>query len=133
MLKKVIEWCKSVFTKDNVKRFIHEAELSVVATASTTVNGFINNPANQAAAREAVFAVAKDGLSGNEALDAAVGRLKDAGLAAGRVVRSRSSNERDWDFHPRPTERVALNVPPSCLAYPRARWGGRHLRCVRLP
>ena len=84
MFKKVIEWCKSVFTKDNVKRFIHEAELSVVATASTTVNGFINNPANQVAAREAVFAVAKDGLSGNEALDAAVGRLKDAGLAAGR-------------------------------------------------
>ena len=84
MFKKVIEWCKSVFTKDNVKRFIHEAELSVVATASTTVNGFVNDPANQAAAREAVFAVAKDGLSGNEALDAAVGRLKDAGIAAGR-------------------------------------------------
>ena len=84
MFKKVIEWCMSVFTKDNVKRFIHEAELSVVATASTTVNGFVNNPANQVAAREAVFAVAKDGLSGNEALDAAVGRLKDAGLAAGR-------------------------------------------------
>ena len=84
MFKKIIEWCKSVFTKDNVKRFVHEMELSVVATASTTVNGFINNPANQAAAREAVFAVAKDGLSGNEALDAAVGRLKDAGLAAGR-------------------------------------------------
>ena len=84
MFKKIIEWLKSVFTKDNVKRFVHEMELSVVATASTTVNGFINNPANQAAAREAVFAVAKDGLSGNEALDAAVGRLKDAGLAAGR-------------------------------------------------
>ena len=84
MFKKVIEWCKSVFPKDNVKRFIHEAELSVVATASTTVNGFVNDPANQAAAREAVFAVAKDGLSGNEALDAAVGRLKDAGIAAGR-------------------------------------------------
>ena len=83
MLKKVIEWIKSVFTKDNVKQFIHEAELSVVATASTTVNGFVNDPANQAAAREAVFAVAKDGLLGNEALDAAVGRLKDAGLAAG--------------------------------------------------
>ena len=83
MFKKVIDWIKSVFTKDNVKRFVHEMELSVVATASTTVNGFINNPANQAAAREAIFAVAKDGLSGNEALDAAVGRLKDAGLAAG--------------------------------------------------
>ena len=84
MFKKVIEWIKSVFTKDNVKRFIHEAELSVVATASTTVNGFVNDSANQAAAREAVFAVAKDGLSGNEALDAAVGRLKAAGIAAGR-------------------------------------------------
>ena len=84
MFKKVIDWIKSVFTKDNVKRFVHEMELSVVATASTTVNGFINDPANQAAAREAVFAVAKDGLSGNEALDAAVGRLKSAGIAAGR-------------------------------------------------
>ena len=84
MFSKIACWIKSVLTKDNVKRFIHEAELSVVATASTTVNGFINNPANQVAAREAVFAVAKDGLSGNEALDAAVGRLKDAGLAAGR-------------------------------------------------
>ena len=84
MFSKIVSWIKSVFTKDNVKRFIHEAELSVVATASTTVNGFINNPANQAAAREAVFAVAKDGLSGNEALDAAVGRLKSAGIAAGR-------------------------------------------------
>ena len=84
MFSKIVSWIKSVFTKDNVKRFIHEAELSVVATASTTVNGFINNPANQAAAREAVFAVAKDGLSGNEALDAAVGRLKAAGIATGR-------------------------------------------------
>ena len=84
MFKKVIEWIRSVFTKDNVKRFIHEAELSVVATASTTVNGVVNDPANQTAAREAVFAVAKDGLSGNEALDAAVERLKDTGLAAGR-------------------------------------------------
>ena len=84
MFTKIASWIKSVFTKDNVKRFIHEAELSVVATASTTVNGFVNDPANQAAAREAVFAVAKDGLSGNEALDAAVGRLKAAGLAAVR-------------------------------------------------
>ena len=40
--------------------------------------------ASGCAAREAVFAVAKDGLSGNEALDAAVGRLKSAGIAAGR-------------------------------------------------
>ena len=84
MFSKIVSWIKSVFTKDNVKRFIHEAELSVVVPASTTVNGFVNDPANQAAAREAVFAVAKDGLSGNEALDAAVGRLKSAGIAAGR-------------------------------------------------
>ena len=84
MFSKIVSWIKSVFTKDNAKRFVHEIELSVVATASTTVNGFVNDPANQAAAREAVFAVAKDGLSGNEALDAAVVRLKSAGLAAGR-------------------------------------------------
>ena len=84
MFKQVVSWIKSVFTNDNAKRFLHDVELSVVARASTTVNGFVNDPANQAAAREAVFAVAKDGLSGNEALDAAVGRLKDAGLAAGR-------------------------------------------------
>ena len=84
MFSKIVSWIKSVFTEDNVKRFVHEMELSVVATASTTVNGFVNDPANQAAAREAVFAVAKDGLSGNEALDAAVGRLKAAGIAAGR-------------------------------------------------
>ena len=37
MLSKIVSWIKSVFTKDNVKRFIHKAELSVVATASTTV------------------------------------------------------------------------------------------------
>ena len=84
MFGKIVSWIKSVFTKDNAKRFVHEVELSVVATASTTVNGFVNDPANQAAAREAVFAVAKDGLSGNDALDAAVGRLKSAGIAAGR-------------------------------------------------
>ena len=84
MFGKIVSWIKSVFTKDNAKRFVHEVELSVVATASTTVNGFVNDPANQAAAREAVFTVAKDGLSGNEALDAAVGRLRSAGIAAGR-------------------------------------------------
>ena len=84
MFGKIVSWIKSVFTKDNAKRFVHEVELSVVATASTTVNGFVNDPANQVAAREAVFAVAKDGLSGNEALDAAVARLKAAGIAAGR-------------------------------------------------
>ena len=84
VIKDILRWIKSVFTKDNAKRFVHEVELSVVATTSETVNKFVNDADNQAAAREAVFAVAKDGLSGNEALDAAVGRLKAAGLAAGR-------------------------------------------------
>ena len=50
VIRDILSWIKSVFTKDNVKRFIHEAELSVVVTASTTVNGFVNDPANQAAA-----------------------------------------------------------------------------------
>ena len=58
--------------------------LRPVATASTAANAFVNDPANQLAARDAVMAVARDGLSGNEALDAAVKRLRDAGLAAGR-------------------------------------------------
>ena len=53
MFKKIVSWIKSVFTKDNVKRFVHEMELSVVATASTTVNGFVNDPANQACTVEA--------------------------------------------------------------------------------
>ena len=84
MLKKVVGWFKSLFTKARVEKVAHEVHQTVVATASTTVNSFINDPNNQAAAREVVTAVAKDGLSGNEALDAAVNRLKDAGIAAGR-------------------------------------------------
>ena len=84
MLKKIVSWFKSLFTKENAQKFAQEVHQTVVATASTTVNGFLNDPNNQAAAREVVMAVAKDGLSGNEALDAAVNRLKDAGLAAGR-------------------------------------------------
>ena len=41
-------------------------------------------------------------------------------------------NERDWDSPPRPAERVAMSVPPSCPVCPHARLGGRLLRCVRL-
>ena len=41
-------------------------------------------------------------------------------------------NGGSWDFHPRPAERVALSVPPSCLDCPCARRSGRLLRCVRL-
>ena len=80
MLKKIVGWFKSIFTK----KIATEVRQTVVATASETVNKFVNDADNQAAARDAVIAVAKDGLSGNEALDAAVGRLKAAGLAAGR-------------------------------------------------
>ena len=84
MFKKIASWFKSLFTKENAQKLVRGMRTTVVATASTAVNAFVNDPANQAAAREAVFAVAKDGLSGNEALDAAVGRLKSAGIAAGR-------------------------------------------------
>ena len=80
MFKKVIGWFKALFTKELAK----EVKKTVVATTSATVNEFVNDPENQAAARDAVFAVAKDGLDGNDALDAAVGRLKVAGIAAGR-------------------------------------------------
>ena len=80
MFKKIVGWFKSIFAK----KVATEVRQTVVATASETVNRFVNDADNQAAARDAVIAVAKDGLSGNEALDAAVGRLKAAGLAAGR-------------------------------------------------
>ena len=84
MFKKVIGWFKALFTKENAKKLASEIRQTMVATTSATVNEFVNDPANQAAARDAVFAVAKDGLDGNDALDAAVGRLKAAGIAAGR-------------------------------------------------
>ena len=80
MFKKIVGWFKSIFAK----KIATEVRQTVVATASETVNRFVNDADNQAAARDAVIAVAKDGLSGNEALDAAVGRLTAAGLAAGR-------------------------------------------------
>ena len=86
MLSKIINWFKSLFTKENAQKIAQEVHQTMIATASATVNGFVNDPANQAAARDVVLAVAKDGLAGNEALDAAVNRLKDAGLAAGRTA-----------------------------------------------
>ena len=84
MIRRIAEWFKSLFTKENARKLAQEVRQTVVATASETVNGFINDPKNQAAARDVVAAVAKDGLSGNEALDAAVNRLRDAGIAAGK-------------------------------------------------
>ena len=79
-MSKIVSWFKALFTKENSRQFGQ----TVIATASTTVNAFVNDADNQAAARDAVIAVAKDGLSGNAALDAAVERLKAAGIAAGR-------------------------------------------------
>ena len=79
MFKKIASWFKALFTKELAK----EVKKTMVATTSATVNEFVNDPANQAA-RDAVIAVAKDGLDGNDALDAAVERLKAAGIAAGR-------------------------------------------------
>ena len=84
MFKKVIGWVKALYTKENAKKLAKEVKKTMVATTSATVNDFVNDPANQTAARDAVIAVAKDGLNGNAALDAAVGRLKAAGIAAGR-------------------------------------------------
>ena len=84
MFKKITSWFKALFTKENAKKLAKEVKKTMVATTSVAVNEFLNDPANQAAARDAVIAVAKDGLDGNDALDAAVERLKVAGIAAGR-------------------------------------------------
>ena len=80
MFKKIASWFKALFANEIAR----EVKKTMVATTSATVNEFVNDPANQAAARDAVIAVAKDGLDGNDALDAAVERLKAAGIAAGR-------------------------------------------------
>ena len=79
-MSKIVSWFKALLTKENARQFGQ----TVIATASTTVNAFVNDADNQASARDAVIAVAKDGLDGNDALDAAVERLKAAGIAAGR-------------------------------------------------
>ena len=84
MLKKIVGWFKSLFTKENAKKLAEEVHQTVVATASTAVNEFVNDPANQAAAKEAVLTVAKSGVTGNQALNDAVNFLKGRGLAKGR-------------------------------------------------
>lgn len=83
MWNKIKNWFKSVFSKENGKAAVEEARQAVVTTASETVNSFVNDPANQAAAFEAVKAVATKGLGNNKALDAAVALLKERGIAAG--------------------------------------------------
>ena len=61
MFKKVIGWFKALFTKEVAR----EVKKTMVATTSAGVNGLLSDPANRAAARAAVIAVAKDGLDGN--------------------------------------------------------------------
>ena len=84
MLKKIVGWFKSLFTKENAKRIAEEVHQTVVATASAALNEFVNDPGNQALAKEAVLAVAKSGATGNRALNDAVNLLKEKGLAKGR-------------------------------------------------
>ena len=84
MLKKIIGWFKSLFTKENAKRIAEEVHQTVVATASVALNEFVNDPENQALAKEAVLTVAQSGVTGNQALNDAVNYLKQKGLAKGR-------------------------------------------------
>ena len=84
MIKKVIKWFKSLFSNENAKTLAEEVHQTVIATASSALNEFINDPANQAAAKEAVQAVAKSGVTGNQALNDAVNFLKGRGLDQGR-------------------------------------------------
>ena len=84
MLKKIVGWFKSLFTKENAKMIAEEVHQTVVATASVALNEFVNDPENQALAREAVVFVAQSGVTGNQALNDAVNYLKQKGLAKGR-------------------------------------------------
>ena len=84
MLKKIVGWFKSLFTKENAKKLAEEVHQTVVATASVALNEFVNDPENQALAKDAVLAVAKSGVTGNQALNDAVNLLQQKGLAAGR-------------------------------------------------
>ena len=84
MWQKIKNWFKSLFTKENAKKLAEEVKQTVVATASSALNEFVNDPGNQALAKEAVLTVAKSGVTGNQALNDAVNILKQRGLAKGR-------------------------------------------------
>lgn len=84
MFKKVISWFKSLFSKGKVKEIAVTFGQTVLVTASESVNSFVNDPGNQAAAKEAVLAVAKTGVTNNQALNDAVNYLKEKGIAKGR-------------------------------------------------
>ena len=84
MLKKLVGWFKSLFTKENAKKLAEEVHQTVVATASVALNEFVNDPENQSLAKEAILQVARSGVTGNKALNDAVNLLKEKGLAKGR-------------------------------------------------
>ena len=66
MLKKIVGWFKSLFTKENAKKLAEEVRQTVVATASVALNEFVNDAENQALAKDAILAVAKSGVTGNQ-------------------------------------------------------------------
>ena len=84
MFKKIIGWFKSLFSKGKVKEIAVEFGQTVLVTASESVNEFVNDPDNQTKAKEAVIAVAKTGVTNNQALNDAVNYLKERGLAKGK-------------------------------------------------
>ena len=84
MIRKIVSWFKSLFSGNKVKEIAVEFGQTVLVTASDAVNGFVNDPDNQAAAKEAIVAVAKTGVTNNQALNDAVNYLKDKGIAKGR-------------------------------------------------
>ena len=90
MFKKLVSWFKSVFTK----KVATKVRQTIIVTASEAVNGFVNDPANQVAAREAVFAVAEDSPDATEG-----GRREPAPLAtdfAWRGGRTRRGKLARW-------------------------------------
>ena len=84
MIRTMVNWLKSLFSKGKVKEIAVTFGQTVVVTASNTLNEFVNDTENQALAKEAVQTVAKSGVTGNQALNDAVNLLKQKGLAKGR-------------------------------------------------
>ena len=84
MLKAIVSWFKSLFSKGKAKEIAVTVGQTILVTASDSVNEFVNDKDNQALAKEAVMAVAKSGVTGNQALNDAVNLLKEKGLAKGR-------------------------------------------------
>jgi len=86
MWQTVKNWFKSLFTSGNAKKLAQEVRQTVIATASETLNEFVNNPDNQEMAKCAIYSVAQNGVTGNQALNDAVNFLKQQGLAQGKTA-----------------------------------------------